>query len=222
MITALAVGAVLPFGMLLSSGSATAADGLRIASALVLFGTALHFVWLLVPAFDDQALVVAAACTGIAVLLLVSFLTGPAVAQLLGPAMPNEEMGDRTIPQPPDVATGVVLMAVAGFLAFIALTMTVLFFYLRTGAPGAFRQATERHFPEPALQKKPQADLKRFELEQRMSLSGYGWIDRSRGIARIPIEEAMRIIAARGDHAYDPPEPPPTASNAANQVGVRP
>ena len=37
-----------------------------------------------------------------------------------------------------------------------------------------------------------------------MTLSGYGWVDRSKGIARIPIDEAMRIIAARGDHAYDP------------------
>ena len=67
--------------------------------------------------------------------------------------MPNEEMGSRTMPQPPDVATGIVMMAVAGFLAFVALTMTGLFFYLRTGAPGAFRQATEHPFPEPALQK---------------------------------------------------------------------
>ena len=136
--------------------------------------------------------------------------------------MPNEEMGARTIPQPPDVATGVVITAVAGFLAFVALAMTGLFFYLRTGAPGAFRQATEHPFPEPALQKKPRDDLKRFEFEQRMSLSGYGWVDRSKGIARIPIEEAMRIITARGDHAYDAPEPPPTASNAANQIGDRP
>ena len=136
--------------------------------------------------------------------------------------MPNEEMSARNIPQPPDVATGIVITAVAGFLAFVALAMTGLFFYLRTGAPGAFRQATERPFPEPALQKKPQDDLKRFQLEQRMSLSGYGWVDRSKGIARIPIEEAMRIITARGDHAYDAPEPPPTASNSANQIGERP
>ena len=136
--------------------------------------------------------------------------------------MPNEEMGGRAMPQPPDVATGIVMIAVAGFLAFVALAMTGLFFYLRTGAPGALRQATERPFPEPALQKKPRDDLKRFEFEQRMSLSGYSWVDRSKGIARIPIDEAMRIITARGDQAYDPPEPPAAASNATNQVGVRP
>ena len=41
-----------------------------------------------------------------------------------------------------------------------------------------------------------------------MALSGYDWVDRSKGLARIPIDDAMRIIAARGDHAYDRSEPP--------------
>lgn len=136
--------------------------------------------------------------------------------------MPNEKMRARAIPQTPNVAAGVVIIAVAGFLAFVALTMTGLFFYLRTGAPGALRQATEHPFPEPALQKRPQDDLKRFEVEQRMSLSGYGWVDRSKGIARIPIEDAMRIISARGDHAYDPLEPPASAPNAARPIGAQP
>jgi hypothetical protein len=136
--------------------------------------------------------------------------------------MPNEEMGARSIPQPPDVASGAVVIAVAGFLAFVGLTMTGLFFYLKAGAPGAFRQATERSFPAPALQTKPQDDLKRFELEQRTAVYSYGWVDRSKGIARIPIPEAMRIVAARGDHAYDPPEPSPAGPNANGQAGVRP
>ena len=136
--------------------------------------------------------------------------------------MPNEEMGARTMPQPPDVAADIVLRAVAGFLVFVALTMTGLFFYLRTAAPGALRQASEHPFPEPALQKKPQEDFTRFELEQRMALSDYGWVDRAKGIARIPIEEAMRIVTARGNHAYDPPEPSPTTPSAADQTGDRP
>jgi hypothetical protein len=135
--------------------------------------------------------------------------------------MPNEEMGSRAVPQPPDVATRIVLTAVAGFLAFVAITMVVLFLYLRAGAPDAFQQAVENHFPEPTLQKKPQNDLKRFEFEQRMALSGYGWVDRSKGLAQIPINEAMRIIAARGDHAYDAPEAPASASNANSPSGAR-
>jgi hypothetical protein len=131
-------------------------------------------------------------------------------------------MGNRTLPQPPGVATGVVMIAVAAFLGFIAVTMAVLFFYLKAGAPNALRQGTEHAFPEPTLQKKPQDDLKQFEFEQRRALSGYGWVDRSKAIARIPIDEAMRIIASRGEHAYDPLEPPTGASNAGDQVGGRP
>ena len=135
--------------------------------------------------------------------------------------MPNEEMGSRAVPEPPDVAGGIVLTMVAGFLGFVALIMAALFLYLKEGAPGAFRQASESPFPEPSLQTEPHEDLKRFQLEQRMALAGYGWVDRSRAIARIPIDEAMRIIAARGDHALDPPEAPPNPADADHQNRVR-
>ena len=60
-----------------------------------------------------------------------SLLIGPALAQCWRRAVPNEEMGGRTLPQPPDVATSIVMMAVAGFLGFVALTMAGLFFYLQ-------------------------------------------------------------------------------------------
>lgn len=136
--------------------------------------------------------------------------------------MPNDEMGSRALPQTPDVATGIVITAVAGFLVFVAIMMTVLLFYLKAQAPDAFRQAIEDPFPPPALQKRPQDDLKRFELEQRMALSGYGWVDRSKGLARIPVQEAMRILAARGDHAYDAPDPSARSPGTDNPNGARP
>ncbi|MGY3487112.1 hypothetical protein ACVW1C_004995 [Bradyrhizobium sp. USDA 4011] len=83
LITALAVGALLPFAMLLVQRIRQSRQGLRIAAAMILFGTVLHFVWLLVPAFDDPLSVMAAACAGIAVLLLASYLTFPALVRLL-------------------------------------------------------------------------------------------------------------------------------------------
>jgi hypothetical protein len=141
--------------------------------------------------------------------------------------VPNEKMGSRRLPQSPDVATRIVIIAMAGFLGFVAISMTGLFFYLRSSVPDAFRKVIEHHFPEPALQKDPQNDLTRFEREQRATLSGYGWVDRSKGLVRIPIENAMRIIAARGGHAYDPLDQPaitsnPGASDAGSSDGVRP
>ena len=84
LMTALAVGAVAAVRDAADAeGSAIAAVVCASPPSLILFGTVLHFVWLLVPAFDDQAAVIAAACAGIAVLVLVSYLTGPALAQLL-------------------------------------------------------------------------------------------------------------------------------------------
>ena len=136
--------------------------------------------------------------------------------------MPNEEMGNRRLPQPADVANGIVIAAVAGLLGFVVLSMTGLFFYLRSAAPDAFKAAVENSFPEPALQKTPQHDLQNFEREQRAALSGYGWVDRSKGLARIPIEQAMQMVAARGAHAYDAPDQPAVTPAPASGDGVQP
>ncbi len=83
MVAALIVGALLPFAMLVVRRVRCSRSGLCIASALILLGSTLHLAWLLVPAFDNQAAVVAAACGGAAVLFFVALLTGPALARLL-------------------------------------------------------------------------------------------------------------------------------------------
>jgi len=66
--------------------------------------------------------------------------------------VPNEKMSSRRLPQPPDVAPGIIIIAVAGFLGFVGLSMAGLFFYLRSAAPNVFERVTESHFPDPVLQ----------------------------------------------------------------------
>jgi hypothetical protein len=80
---ALMIGALLPFAMLVVKSVRCSRFGLRAAAALILFGTTLHSAWLLVPAFDDQAAVVAAASAGVAIMLFASLLIGPPLARLL-------------------------------------------------------------------------------------------------------------------------------------------
>jgi|ERR1051326_5022476 hypothetical protein len=54
-------------------------------------------------------------------------------------------------------------------------------------------------FPaEPRLEISPSADWSLMFAEERATLQSYRWVDRSRGIVRIPIERAMEIIAQRG------------------------
>ena len=84
LVAALLIGALLPFAMLLVQAVRRSSSGLRVASALILCGTTLHFAWLLVPAFDDQADVTAGAIAGVAILAVISSLIGPALARSLG------------------------------------------------------------------------------------------------------------------------------------------
>ncbi|HXS40614.1 MAG TPA: hypothetical protein VN766_10550 [Stellaceae bacterium] len=52
--------------------------------------------------------------------------------------------------------------------------------------------------PAPVLQLDPQADLQDFRAKEKTRLDSYGWVDRGGGIAHIPIDAAMKDLAARG------------------------
>jgi hypothetical protein len=53
-------------------------------------------------------------------------------------------------------------------------------------------------FPAPRLQEAPPVDLVKMKKEELQRLNGYGWVDRGAGIAHIPIDRAIEIVAARG------------------------
>jgi hypothetical protein len=52
--------------------------------------------------------------------------------------------------------------------------------------------------PEPRLQNNPQQELRDLHSRQQSRLTGYSWVNKEGGIARIPIEDAMRIVVQRG------------------------
>jgi hypothetical protein len=49
----------------------------------------------------------------------------------------------------------------------------------------------------PPLEPDPAAALARFRAEKQALLQGHAWVDRAHGIVRMPIEDAMRIVAAQ-------------------------
>lgn len=55
----------------------------------------------------------------------------------------------------------------------------------------------------PRLQPAPETDITRLRARERAALSRWGWVDREAGIAQIPIELAMELVAARGLPAFD-------------------
>ena len=52
--------------------------------------------------------------------------------------------------------------------------------------------------PEPRLQTQPLEDLRRLRAEEEAVLTGYGWVDRPKGVVRIPIERAMALVLQKG------------------------
>ena len=56
-----------------------------------------------------------------------------------------------------------------------------------------------RQPPAPRLQTLPAQDLAAVRAEEDRTLTTYGWVDEQAGIVRIPIDEAMKILAERGE-----------------------
>ena len=52
--------------------------------------------------------------------------------------------------------------------------------------------------PEPRLQTNPREDLRLIRAHEDEILNSYSWVDRSAGIVRIPIEEAIKLTMKRG------------------------
>lgn len=59
-------------------------------------------------------------------------------------------------------------------------------------------ETTARSHGVPRLQLKPPEDLHNFRTGEETALNTYGWIDRTAGVVRIPIDRAMDLVLERG------------------------
>ena len=53
------------------------------------------------------------------------------------------------------------------------------------------------------------AVLAEFRAQEDAFLTGYGWVEKDKGIARMPIDAAMKIVAERGLPKFPGPAPTP-------------
>jgi hypothetical protein len=86
---------------------------------------------------------------------------------------------------------GIALMAIYAVIAGAALAGW--WWGLRPSSPLVVR--ANRIPPLPRLQVRPQADLLSLRAAEVQRLESYGWVDPRAGIARIPIERAMALLA---------------------------
>ena len=122
------------------------------------------------------------------------------------PPSPTENPATRH--EPNDINVRAMAWVAGAFVTMLALTFV--------GAWGLWRVA-ERHEtdqraplpppmrvqmapPSPRLQADVGEDENALRAQQQGELNSYGWVDRARGRARIPINRAMDLVAAGGEN----------------------
>jgi len=94
-------------------------------------------------------------------------------------------------------------LAIAALFINFAVWLLFTFFNAReTQQPPAVyplaAQQENRLPPEPRLQTNPRDDLRELRAHEDEVLTTYGWVDRSSGVVRIPIDQAMKLLVQRG------------------------
>jgi hypothetical protein len=116
-----------------------------------------------------------------------------------------EERREVARENPKEVNVGIVLAAGGGIAALIAIALGVSALVVQRNSE-ADGQADLRYSLEteplrsfdpadPGVRPNQAFDRMQFEAERRKLLASYGWQDRRRDVARIPIDRAIEIVA---------------------------
>jgi hypothetical protein len=108
---------------------------------------------------------------------------------------------ENTAYEKSDWPIGKIALIFLGTFILLVITPFILMWAFPDSLPDQRRNLTIAP-PPPRQQVAPSMDLARYLAEQKLKLDTYYWIDRDRGIVHIPIEEAMKRVAAHGIDGY--------------------
>ncbi|HSN57628.1 MAG TPA: hypothetical protein VLT32_23365 [Candidatus Sulfomarinibacteraceae bacterium] len=84
----------------------------------------------------------------------------------------------------PNVAASAVVGIIGAIVLFVIIVLLQTWFY-RAEADERFRK----------IYSQPYQELQKLDNEQRERLTSYGWISEGDGVAHIPIDRAMELVA---------------------------
>ncbi|HET9767761.1 MAG TPA: hypothetical protein VFS60_12980 [Thermoanaerobaculia bacterium] len=114
-----------------------------------------------------------------------------------------------------------VIAVISGVLVFFMLKGFVSWRAASGGPPPLVAPAPAAAGPQ--LLARPEGELKQVRQQEKERLESYGWVDQTAGVAHIPVERAIEIVAARGlptRAAAPTPAPAATATVPANAPPV--
>lgn len=111
----------------------------------------------------------------------------------------SETMG-KPVPESDVVNFKKVALAAAGVAALIAFAAVAALFLWRVWRTDDATDARHLRFSVqdggPLLESAPQPDRAAFEAGKQRALQEWAWVDPGKGIARIPLDQAIQIMAA--------------------------
>ena len=132
---------------------------------------------------------------------------GPDLSTLRNPGV-DYERSDASVR---GVVWFLVVLTISGILIHLVLAAMYKYFagpevslYLHQPAGEVYSKPPA--IPEPRLQPDPVAENNEMREHQDQQLNTYGWVDQGTGVAHIPIERAMDLVAQHGIPAR-PPQP---------------
>jgi hypothetical protein len=111
------------------------------------------------------------------------------------PPGPGHETQDVNVWAVGKFAIGLVAVCIISLSLLLGL---MKFFQSREETSRATTIEPTKLFPEPQLQKTPIQDLKSLRVEEDKLLNGYAWLDPQKGLVRMPIDQAIDVLAKRG------------------------
>jgi hypothetical protein len=102
-----------------------------------------------------------------------------------------------------DVSPALAAAIAVGLALFLIATPFVIQLSFRHSHPDQLTGPRGALPPAPRLEADPVTDGDAYRAREAALLGGYGWVDRPAGIVRMPIDEAMRILAERGRAGWD-------------------
>ena len=135
------------------------------------------------------------------------------------PANPNPDWQDRDIWIRPLVWTilAVLLFTLLAFLGMGYLMRKYNRAAEEAGAPLSPLAAERTLPPAPRLQVDARGELAAHRAAERALIDRYEWISRDTGLAKVPIERAMQIVAEHGVPAFAAPPAGPAGAGDAQE-----
>ena len=119
-----------------------------------------------------------------------------------------------------DLGASGIFIFLVGLALVVGLVHVVVYGFLRAYenyAPSNVERTAEKigdptqRFPAPVVQPDPVADMNKFREAEELELNSAGWLDQKAGIAHIPVERAIDLVAQRGLPVRPAPQLAPAA-----------